>query len=1335
MLAAIRRARKYFLAMAGSYFLGVFNDNFFKQAILLIAVAAARPDLQAVVPVVFTVPYLLVAAPAGWLADRFPRRWVIIACKLIELLAMLVAAAGLVLFDGRMSLFSVPWMLVLLMIGLMGLQSSLFSPSLNGSIPDLYPASYVMRANGVLKMVVIIAILFGIAGAGLTLDLETVTGLPDWLAQAVADRPGQAVVAGILVLTAAIGFVLSFGVPFRPAANSAVSFPWSGPVRTFRDLYAMRTDRLLVTCVWANTFFWFLGAVLVLFTNDLGINQFKLSASFTSGLVVVQMIGVGVGSMLCARLTARRPWHQVLCPAMLGMAVALAGVGLLPAMWEQVNLPYAWRAVTLLALFALTGVCGGVYLIPLESQIQLLPAAEQRGRMIAAANFAAMVGVTLSGPVYGLFMKTGLKPSHGFILMAVLGFGMVMVLKRALKAMGLKEGNPMSNPETAGPVNRGGEWLNRLLIRVSLGLLGLRYRVEVQGLDTLKAPGGTGVLLLPNHHALIDPVLLISHLYRWFRPRPLADEYQVNRPFIAWLCRRFRVVILPNLDRRGVGAADAMKESLERVMEALRRGDNVLLYPAGRIKRSIREELGAKSAVETIVRAVPDVRLVMVRQNGLWGSSFSWGGGVEPQVGPAMLNGLKVILLNGLWFVPKRRVVYELVEPADFPRTADRAAMNAWMESFYNRDPWPNTRVPYRCWEREGEQTIPEPASAGIQGDSSAVPEGVRSLVLEKLATMSGKRPIQDADRLSYDLGIDSLAAVDLVLWVEQEFGFHVGTPEALRTVADVLLCAAGQGISMLETDLRPVGKGWWRSGRKGAVPIDVPPGTTLAEVFLRRAAREPDRVALADQLGGEKTYRDVITALHVLRPVIQSIEGDYVGIMLPASAGSVVLYLAVMFGGKVPVMINWTTGVRTINHSLETLGVRGVITSQVLVGKLQSMGIDCAALKTRLILTETLAQGITTGDKLRAVLRSWLNWSALRQAAVHPTAVVLFTSGTENLPKAVPLTHANILTNIRDTVTLVHLTQQDALIGFLPPFHSFGLTVSMLFPLCAGLRTVYHANPTESANIARLCDAYKPTMVLGTPTFLGGIVRAAKPEQLASLRLAVTGAEQCPAAVYEALKKACPGLTVLEGYGITECSPIVSANGQDHPVPYTIGKVMPSLEYALMDPEKGTACTPGATGMLLVRGPSIFAGYLNHTADSPFVEFAGKTWYKTGDLVSEGTGGVLTFKGRLKRFIKLGGEMISLPAIESALMPHFQSDDAEGPPLAVEATPREDAPEIILFAVQPVDRNAANELLKQAGFTPLSYIRRVVQVKAIPVLGTGKTDYRALKAMLQDAG
>jgi long-chain-fatty-acid--[acyl-carrier-protein] ligase len=251
---------------------------------------------------------------------------------------------------------------------------------------------------------------------------------------------------------------------------------------------------------------------------------------------------------------------------------------------------------------------------------------------------------------------------------------------------------------------------------------------------------------------------------------------------------------------------------------------------------------------------------------------------------------------------------------------------------------------------------------------------------------------------------------------------------------------------------------------------------------------------------------------------------------------------------------------------------------------------------------------------------------------------------------------------------------------------------------------------------------------MVGTPTFLNGIVRAAQPGQLASLRFAVTGAEKCPESVYQALTTACPDAAILEGYGITECSPIVSANRIEKPVRGSIGKPLDSVECIVMGLESQAPVAAGETGMLLVRGPSIFSGYLNYTGESPFVEWDGKQWYRTGDLVRQGEDGWLMFEGRLKRFVKLAGEMISLPAIEAVLLPHFASEKDEGPPLAVDTLGAADSPEIVVFAVRPTTREQVNGWVKDAGLSALHNVRQVIQVERIPVLGTGKTDYRGLK-------
>jgi acyl-CoA synthetase (AMP-forming)/AMP-acid ligase II len=449
---------------------------------------------------------------------------------------------------------------------------------------------------------------------------------------------------------------------------------------------------------------------------------------------------------------------------------------------------------------------------------------------------------------------------------------------------------------------------------------------------------------------------------------------------------------------------------------------------------------------------------------------------------------------------------------------------------------------------------------------------------------------------------------------------------------------------------------------------------------------------------------------------------------MMPASVGASVFTLAVMFSGKTAVMVNWTTGVRTIRHSLELLGVSRVITAKALLTKLSALGLDMGDVSDRFIYVEDLLSSVTTGRKIRAALHARLSWSELERVTPREHAVVLFTSGSESLPKAVPLSHMNLLTNSRDILLMGQLVEGDVVLGMLPPFHSFGLTTTVLLPLCSGLKTVYHSNPTESAVLARLIEAYQASIIFATPTFLGGIVRVAEDRQLASVRLAVTGAERCPDVLNATMKTRLPHTIVLEGYGITECSPVVSASPMDAPVPGSIGKLLAHVEGVVVDLGLTRRVGPNESGMLLVRGPSVFSGYLHHTGDSPFVEFEGQSWYRTGDLVRKTTEGILYFEGRLKRFVKLGGEMISLPAIESVLQRQLVDSDG-GPALAVEAIGNPDSPEIVLFTRVPLDRALANAQIKLAGLSALHNIRRVVPLEAIPVLGTGKTDYRALKA------
>lgn len=404
--------------MAATYSLGTYNDNFFKQAACLLAIAGGMSYLQGWAAALFTLPFVLFAGPAGFLADRFPKRHIVIASKAAELVAMLIGAAGILTLN---------WWLILAMVGIMGLQSTVFSPALNGSIPELYPAHYVLRANSVLKMATSISILLGIIVAGLALDHKNEA----WPGMTV----GRVIVACGAVGVSLVGLIASFGVPLRPAANPAAKFPWKGPADTVRVLLAIKSDRLLALVVLLDAYVWFVAALQALLINILGMEQFALGEANTAYLLVAELLGVAIGGLVCGRVASGRRWLSVLVPAGFTLAGAMLLIGLLPMVPESmraggVDLPARFAAA--LALLLLAGAGGGMLLVPLEAFIQARPPADRKGQVIAAANFAAFTGMMISGLTYVIMVAT-MPPTAGFAVMGVMTLIGAIWLGRALK--------------------------------------------------------------------------------------------------------------------------------------------------------------------------------------------------------------------------------------------------------------------------------------------------------------------------------------------------------------------------------------------------------------------------------------------------------------------------------------------------------------------------------------------------------------------------------------------------------------------------------------------------------------------------------------------------------------------------------------------------------------------------------------------------------------------------------------------------------------------------------------------------------------------------------------
>ena len=391
----IRQARAKFLAMAATYCTGVLNDNLFRQTALLLAVATGKSYLQAVAMFIFTLPFILFAAPAGYFADRFSKRTIVITVKSLELIAMVFAAAGIYLLS---------WPLIMVTLFIMTLQSTIFSPSINGTIPELYPAEYVVTANGIMQMVSTGAILAGTALSGFILDIKGTIG----------DAPaGRAVAACAVLAIAFIGVIASFGVPRFPAASPDVRFPWWGPIDSLKTLYQTRKDPLLAIVITARAFFWMVGSLQIQVINQLGLEQFGLTNTMTSAMIAVELVGIAVGSLLAAKLAKGDRWHKVLVPAAAVMAFGMFVIALVP------YLPASARRSVIIVTLAALGISGGIFCVPLSSFIQTRPAPEVKGRIIAVANFADFVGILISGGAFYLLNYLAIRPSNCYAIMGI----------------------------------------------------------------------------------------------------------------------------------------------------------------------------------------------------------------------------------------------------------------------------------------------------------------------------------------------------------------------------------------------------------------------------------------------------------------------------------------------------------------------------------------------------------------------------------------------------------------------------------------------------------------------------------------------------------------------------------------------------------------------------------------------------------------------------------------------------------------------------------------------------------------------------------------------------
>jgi acyl-[acyl-carrier-protein]-phospholipid O-acyltransferase/long-chain-fatty-acid--[acyl-carrier-protein] ligase len=499
-----------------------------------------------------------------------------------------------------------------------------------------------------------------------------------------------------------------------------------------------------------------------------------------------------------------------------------------------------------------------------------------------------------------------------------------------------------------------------------------------------------------------------------------------------------------------------------------------------------------------------------------------------------------------------------------------------------------------------------------------------------------------------------------------------------------------------------------------------------LHQQFVRIAKKQAGKTAVIDKSTGKNvTYSRALIGALILSSKFNKYDKGFIGIMIPTSAGCALATVGALMSGRTPVMINYSTGAESnARYAQKKCKFKTIITSKTLLEKINCPVID------GMVLIEDIMAGVTTGDKLKAALKTKLPvsmiLSTIHKGDENDAAAILFTSGSEKDPKAVPLTHLNIASNIQSFGDYVKIDESDIILSNLVFYHVFGLTVNLWVPLFYGMTMVTYGNPLDFQTICKIAREEKPTIMVGTPSFFWGYLHKSEPGDFKTLRLMVAGADKCPDALREGYMKK-HGVTLLEGYGATETSPVISVNSVEFNRPGSTGKVIPNVRVRIENFETGKECVTREVGKILVKGDSVMNGYY----DDPELTAEALTdgWYNTGDMGFFDEDNYLWHAGRFKRFAKIGGEMISLVKVENILEKYLP----EGLSCCVVEVSDEKKGSYIVATVSS-EVNKTEILRKMLKDLPIIALpRQFIVIKELPMMSTGKIDFRSVTRIVQD--
>lgn len=873
-------------------------------------------------------------------------------------------------------------------------------------------------------------------------------------------------------------------------------------------------------------------------------------------------------------------------------------------------------------------------------------------------------------------------------------------------------------------------------------LLKLRYDISIEWIDNIKK--NTQYIILPNHQALVDPQIIGSIIGQKIHLSPVVSETYYNIPILKVFFQLLWAIPMWDI-QRWTGKKEDIDKAFEWLKKWVSKQKNILLYPSGQLYSQWYEVIKWKKTSFYLTQNLPEnVEILVVRTTWLWWSMWSkaWNGNT-PNFIKTFFSAIFFIFANLIFFSPKRKVHIEIKNYTKILKnTSDLHSFNQILEDYYNQtgeekitykkhffyynDIW-NETPPKISWSIEVNT---------LSFDEKIIPEIVKEKIFSKISEMKNIsiETLKFDTHLILDLYFDSLDIAEIKSYIQIQYNKSSNPPiTELKNLWDLCLMTIWK-LNSTE-DLKPCIWNIWNGQEKTLYEIieenknTLWENTSIISLFKEIFSKNKNESFVYDTIFWLQTKKDFLIKAYLISSYIKKFEWKYIWVMLPSVSSSSLIIISIYLAGKIPVMLNWTVWEAALLHCVKFSNLDCILTSKTFYDKIKNDGTE--KLQEKYIFLENVLKDIPLTKKIKAVFDSIV--FNIPKVKYSDEAVLLFTSGSESLPKAVSLTHKNIISDISWALYHFPITNKDILLWFLPPFHSFWFSINTIMPLISGLKVSYTPDPNDAKTLMNMITHTQTTALTSTPTFLKmilHIVENGEKNALETLKYAVVWAEKCPETLAENFSKYCPNGKILEWYGITECSPVISINPPNKAKLWSVWLPIFWSNIKILSLENHEILWNNKEGMIYFSGDNVFSWYIDTHLENPFQEIEGEKYYKTWDLWYIDNDWYLYITWRLKRFIKIAGEMISLPFVEWILSKKYNSDTEIK--IALEAQEKNGQVKIVLFSLEKQNLEEVNNYLRNSGVSNLVKINEVQVIKEIPILGTGKTDYKILKNMIQ---